>query len=87
MNNKAGNSMLTLLIAIMVVGVSIFIALDISHNQLTDEHYTSSCDCGGTYKFVNAANFGGRAFYYWQCDECGKAIQTEYLLKGGNENE
>lgn len=87
MKDNVGGSILILLIVIMAIGMSIFIARDIRYNQSITEHYTSICDCGGTYKFINAANFGGRAFYYWQCDECGKAINTEYLLKGGNENE
>lgn len=44
------------------------------------EQYSSYCDCNGMYKMVNAEKLNGRLLYFWQCDKCGRAIKTEYLL-------
>lgn len=63
--------------------ICIFVALGMKlciSDTAETEQYSSYYDCGRMYKMVNAENLNGRLFYFWQCDKCGRAIRTEYLL-------
>lgn len=88
MADKFWGGFLVFLLSCFVFLTLFGIGIDICKSTEQEaEHYDSKCECGGIYRMVNAENRGGNWFYFWQCNECGQAIRTDYLLNGDVENE
>ena len=64
-------------IVIFFVGITVFCI--ISHKP---QHSNGICtECGGQYEFVQAVGHKYDTSYIYKCNECGKIIETDYLIK------
>lgn len=65
--------------SIIILFIIIAVICIISHKP---QHSNGICtECGGQYEFVQAVGHKFDTSYIYKCNECGKIIETDYLIK------
>lgn len=80
MEDKSENLIASIIMAsIIILFIIIAVICIISHKP---QHINGICaECGGQYEFVQAVGHKYDTSYIYKCNECGKMIEIDYLIK------
>lgn len=80
MEDKSENLIASIIMAsIIILFISIAVIYILSYKP---QHNNGICtECGGQYEFVQAVGHKFDTSYIYKCNECGKIIETDELIK------
>lgn len=68
-----------IMIGVVILFISIAVICIISHKP---QHNNGICtECGGQYEFIQAVGHKYDTSYIYKCNECGKIIEVDELIK------
>ena len=79
MEDKCENLIASIIMAsIIILFVAIAVIYIITYEP---QHNNGVCKCGGQYEFVQAVGHKFDTSYIYKCNECGKMIEVDDLIK------
>lgn len=80
MEDKCENLIASIIMASIIILFVIIAVICIISDK--PQHNNGICtECGGQYEFVQAVGHKFDTSYIYKCNECGKIIETDYLIK------
>ena len=79
MEDKRENLIASIIMASIIILFVIIAVICIISDK--PQHNNGICKCGGQYEFVQAVGHKFDTSYIYKCNECGKIIETDYLIK------